>query len=265
MVGVADTNLVWIPPGTFLMGSPTNEEGRITVASTSLGAEGPQTLVTLTTGFLMGRFEVSCTDWLEVTAETKSTNLQSAVTDITWSLATNYCALKTSADLSSGKIPPGWSYRLPTEAEWEYACRAGTTNPFSIGVGTELRNDDIRKDANIDGTTPYPASVIPVNPLLHVSALRVGAYAPNAFGLYDVHGNVEEWCWDNISGAANNGIGGLPGGSVTNPIGTVGGFRSVYRGGGPTAVDARAAARKFSLAIGQFSERGFRVVLVPPN
>jgi formylglycine-generating enzyme required for sulfatase activity len=260
-VGVWDTNLVWIPPGAFLMGSPTNEQGRAT-------AEGPQTLVTLTKGFFMGRFEVRNVEWLAYSnsltepVDLLLTNyLQRAVRKIVFENATNYCQARTLDEQQQGLIPAGWMYRLPTEAEWEYACRAGTTTPFAIGSGVELRNDAVRQDAMFLGTTPYPTNVIPVGPYPPNEPVVVGSYAPNAFGLYDMHGNVGELTLD-VLGTITS----LPGGSVTNPIGGSADFGTTQtwmRGGSYAdgGVNSRATTRRLAT----FARIGFRVVLVPTD
>lgn len=259
-VGVWDTNLVWIPPGTFLMGSPTNEQGRTT-------AEGPQTLVTLTKGFFMGRFEVRNVEWLAYTnsliepADLFLTNyLQRAVRRIPYAPATNYCQARTLDEQQQGLIPAGWSYRLPTEAEWEYACRAGTTTPFAIGSGVELRNDAVRQDAMFLSTAPYPTNVIPVGPYPDNVPFVVGSYAPNAFGLYDLHGNVGELTLDVLGTTLS-----LPGGLVTNPIGIPAefGINGWFRGG--SYLDSGDRCRAASRRIGTYAHIGFRVVLIPTD
>jgi formylglycine-generating enzyme required for sulfatase activity len=263
MVGVADTNLVWIPAGTFLMGSPTNELGRGT-------NEGPQTLVTLTHGFFIGRYEVKNSEFLTDSpdtilfngdSQTRQTHPQHAVRAITHPEADNYCAARTLNEQATGRIPTNWTYRLPTEAEWEYACRAGTTTPLSSGG--DLRNDSVRADAAFDGNFPYPTNFIAVNPISYLlnSVPPVGSYAPNAFGLYDMHGGAREWCQNTFG----NDITRLPGGSVTNPS-TLPDitFVSVFRGGGAydTGVNSRSASRRPS-DIFSAAYIGFRVVLIP--
>jgi len=280
MVGVADSSLVWIPPGTFLMGSPTNEPGHVSVPTISAGAEEPQTLVTLTRGFMMGRYEVRNIEWLlymtnlvdltdlgtNLTYYQRSVVLNGVASPVAmWQLASNYCALRTADELARGLIPPGWFYRLPTEAEWEYACRAGSTNAFGIGSGLELRNDAIRQDAAFDGRYPYPSSVSALGPVFYQgssSRPSVGSFPPNGFGLYDMHGDNQELCWDSLGFI-------LPGGAVTNLVGTLGGdggFIVVARGGSITqsGSDCRAASRKFSSDI-LANKTGFRVVLIPPD
>jgi len=271
MIGVADTNLVWIPPGTFLMGSPTNEEGRISTGITSSGAEGPQTVVTLTKGFLMGRFEVKNAEWVAYMTNiwaysgeiNEANGFRRPVHGVTWLDASNYCAFRTADEQQRGLIPPGWIYRLPTEAEWEYACRAGTSTPFGIGNGTELRNDDVRHDAYIDGHSPYPTNLVAAGVTnLGPATVPVGSYSANGWGLYDMHGNVSEYCWDKLSTS------GLPGGAVTNLLGFIGGDpRPSIRGGGfdSPGSDCRSARRRFPTSAQNATslDSGLRVVLIP--
>lgn len=279
LIELADRNLVWIPPGTFLMGSPINEPGHVSVASLAAGAEGPQTVVTLTKGFFMGRFEVNNSEWLAYMTTAPSggdtdtnsnpstyyqrpASLGNLIGSI-YSLATNYCALRTAAELKNGLIPPGWYYRLPTEAEWEYACRAGTTTPVAIGNGLELRNDVLRQDAAFNGANPYPTNLVAVEPISFPNlSFRppVGSYAPNGFGLYDMHGSAQELCWDCLGD-------NLPGGSVTNLIGEdpVATAKLVGRGGSAdlAGTDCRSASRRFNPSVSSQSRTGLRIVLIP--
>jgi sulfatase modifying factor 1 len=288
IVGVADTNLVWIPPGTFLMGSPENETGRVATATSGSGAEGPQTLVTLTKGFFMGRYEVKNIEWLaymtnppsggdildndpqyNVTYYQRAASLGTSIGNL-YPLATNYCHLRTVAELQQGLIPPGWRYRLPTEAEWEYACRAGSTTPFGIGSGQELRNDAVRQDAAFEGTAPYPTNLTAISPIHYgifvdgfALKLRppVGSFSANAFGLYDMHGNVAELCWDYLGG-------NLPGGAVTNLVGGDPLALAVLVGRGGSyshfGTDCRSARRAtFQHQI--WGRTGLRVVLIPAD
>ncbi|HLP78153.1 MAG TPA: formylglycine-generating enzyme family protein [Candidatus Paceibacterota bacterium] len=270
MIGVADTNLVWIPPGTFLMGSPSNE-------STRQPNEGPQTPVTLTEGFLMGRYEVRYHEMAAyVTNYSPSINLN-LISDLTqypaftvsWNQATNYCALRTTYERAQGMIPPDWAYRLPTEAEWEYACRAGTTTPFHYG--NELRNDGIRSDAWFLGAFPYPTNLVASGAITPLVATNVGSFLPNPFGLYDMYGNQPEWCLD-LYPAASVLVSpqfAYPGVAVTNPVAVfVPGNPSfaMLRGGGfySKGEDCRSARRQLK-AVTTGDDIGFRVVLSPTN
>jgi formylglycine-generating enzyme required for sulfatase activity len=234
------------------MGSPTNEQARS-------ANEGPQTLVTLTNGFLMGRYEITVGEFVAYTnfpSVALTNSFKVPADSVSWLMASNYCAWRTDYERQNGMISSNWYYRLPTEAEWEYACRAGSTNAFGIGTGMELRNDALRQDASFLGSFPYPTNLVAVGAIAQ-AAPAVGSYAPNAFGLYDMHGSTRELCWDYL------GI-SLPGGSVTNLVGSVGeGFNGV-RGGSSDdpASDCRSARRKMVQSSIRLTRADFRVVLV---
>src|SRR5213075_1344766 len=122
-VAAVRTDMAFIPPGSFRMGSPTNEVGR-------LNDEGPQTVVTLTGGFYMAKYKVTQTDYGMVTGKFPSvftSDPSLPVETVSWEDATNYCAKLTQRERAAGRIRPNSVYRLPTEAEWEYACRAWTS------------------------------------------------------------------------------------------------------------------------------------------
>ena len=186
------TNMVFIPPNTFTMGSPINELHRQT-------NEGPQTIVTLTRGFWIGKYEVTQGEYLSLMSTNPSQfpgDLSRPISSVSWPDATNYCWNLTQRELAAGRISPGSQYRLPTEAEWECAARAGTTTRFSYGDDpdyAELMNYAWQNFE--DGLTVHP----------------VGQKLPNPWGLYDTMGNVFEWCQD--------WLGPLPGGNATDPIG----------------------------------------------
>jgi formylglycine-generating enzyme required for sulfatase activity len=210
-------NMVPIRPGTFTMGSPATETGRDS-------REGPTTVVTLSRGFWIGKYEVTQAEYISVMGSNIafiSYNTNLPVDFVTWFDATNYCHTLTAKERNAGHLPEGFRYRLPTEVEWEYACRAGTTTPFGIGNGTTLAS----RQANFDGTFPYGGA--PSGRYANLTTLG-GSYAPNAWGLYDMHGNVWEWCED--------WFGAYPGGNVTNPKGAASGTARVLRGGGYTSV-----------------------------
>ncbi len=240
VVAMARTNMVFIPPGTFLMGSPTSEVDRYF-------DEGPQTAVTISQGFWMSVHLVTQGEYQSVTTNNPSYfagNPTNPVEQVDWSDATNYCALLTQRDLASGQIPFGFQYRLPTEAEWEYACRAGTTTRFYYGDDPGYTNlaSYAWYSGNSGGQT-HP----------------VGLKPPNPWGLYDMCGNVWEWCQD--------WYGPYPGGSVTDPQGPATGLLRVLRGGSwdDLASYARSACRWEDLpASGSYYPYyGFRVVLAP--
>lgn len=232
------TNMVFIPANTFLMGSPTNEAGRN-------ANEGPQTLVTLSRGFWIGKHEVTQGEYLAVTGTNPSEfpgDLNRPVSSVSWPDATNYCGLLTERELAAGRIPAGSRYRLPTEAEWECAARAGTTTRFSFG-----------DDANNSELGRYAWTAENSNFTVH----PVGEKLPNPWGLHDMHGNVWEWTQD--------WLGPLPGGAVTDPQGPATnpiGWK-VTRGGSFDQGDYRSATRYFygnHPALKDWN-LGFRVVL----
>jgi formylglycine-generating enzyme required for sulfatase activity len=234
------TNMVFIPPNTFTLGSPTNEAGRSS-------DEGPQTVVTLSHGFWMGKFVVTQGEYLAVIGSNPSGfpgDLNRPVETVSWPDATNYCAQLTQRDLAVGRIPPGSHYRLPTEAEWECAARAGTTTRYYYGddPGAISLASHAWYGA-IGGATTHP----------------VGLKPPNAWGLYDMEGNVWEWCQD-WYGTYPGGTAKDPQGPASNPIGV-----KVIRGGAWEAFEsdcrsARRMARGVSPFITDFVI-GFRVVL----
>ncbi len=197
----ADTNLVFIQPGTFRMGSPISEALR--------GLAEVLHLVTISRGFWMEKFLVTQGDYLAVVGSNPSyfngvqfngvsnvdygTDLTRPVEQVSWIDATNYCALRTQQERAGGLIPTNYVYRLPTESEWEYACRAGTMTAFYLGSGLSSGQ------ANFDGQYEYDASVGTIsntNGIYLGQTTAVGSYAANGWGLYDMIGNVFEWCQD---------------------------------------------------------------------
>ena len=165
---------VLIPAGEFMMGSPASEGGRDR-------NEGPQHRVRITKPFYMGAFEVTQSQYQSVMSSNPSRfkGSKNPVERVSWNDAVEFCKRLSQRE--------GVTYRLPTEAEWEYACRAGTTTPFYFGhtISTD--------QANYNGNYTYGNGGKGV---YRNKTMSVGSFAPNTLGLYDMHGNVSEWCAD---------------------------------------------------------------------
>jgi formylglycine-generating enzyme required for sulfatase activity len=182
---IGGIKLRWCPPGKFLMGSPPNEPERRPGEN--------QVEVTLTKGFWMAKFEATQGDWRRVmgalpgefTAELPAGD-DYPVGNVNFAETEAFCRKLTELARQADTLPNDWEFRLPTEAQWEYACRAGTTTATSFG------NQLSSKQANFRGK-PYNGAE--PGPSLKMAA-KVGSYPPNAWGLYDMHGNIYEWCRD---------------------------------------------------------------------
>ena len=178
-----EMKLVLIPAGTFVMGSPASEAER------DAGEEHHE--VAITRPFYLGVYPVTQGQFQKVMGKNPSFfhpknggSLDHPADQVRWSDAREFCK-KLSALPEEKKA--GRTYRLPSEAEWEYACRAGTTTPFNVGETLSS------KQANFNGNFPYGRAE--KGPFLRKTA-KVGSYPPNAWGLYDMHGNVLQWCND---------------------------------------------------------------------
>jgi formylglycine-generating enzyme required for sulfatase activity len=238
--------LVWIPAGQYGMGSPLQEHAR-------LPNEGPQTSVRFTRGFWAGVYEVTQAQYLEITNQNPSEFINPAhpVENVTWEEAKVFCSLLTDFERDASRLPEGYVYRLPSEAEWEYVARAGTRTPFFFGTEADASMGHFR------GVYPRDRQDGLRAPDGYGTA-RVGRYQANAYGLYDVHGNVREWTLDRYNGR-------LEGEQKVDPRPRTDGSRITVRGGGweDSAARVRSAVREEISPDVNSNALGFRVVLAP--
>ena len=221
--------MVWMTPGTFTMGSPEEEWGRDK-------AEGVQREVTLTKGFWIGRTEVTQAQY-EAVAGMNPSRFTEVGPDapgerVSWLDATAWCKKLTERERAAGRLPDGYVYALPPEAQWEYACRAGTE-------GAPMYLEEVAwYEENSGGITH-----------------RVAQKKPNAWGLYDMLGNVLEWCRDWYGDYART--------AETDPTGPAHGYFRMARGGSwrVGAAVCRPAARAGGSSGRRDYTIGFRVGL----
>lgn len=236
---IGGMKFVWIPAGDFLMGSGLSASSIASKFGSDDSAywedEHPQHRVTISKGFWLGQYEVSQEEWTRVMGDDPSRDGgQLPVAEVSWNDAQKFLS-KLSADSSE-------AFRLPTEAEWEYACRAGTTTMYEFGDDVS----SLQAHGWYDRISGGKANV-------------VGQKRPNRWGLHDMHGNVYEWCSD-WYGAEHYGAS-----SNVDPTGPSAGETRVVRGGnwGLDMVHSRSAARLWVKPTGSNRGNGFRVVCVP--
>ena len=188
-------DLCWCPAGRFLMGSPRSEPER------RPGED--QVEVTLSRGFWMAKYETTQGLWKRVAGALPGQLTKELpagddlpVGNVNWPEAEDFCRQLTGRLRKSGELPADWEFRLPTEAQWEYACRAGTTTATAFGSSLSSTQANF-KGKPYNGGAPGPSLG---------RAAPVGSYQPNAWGLHDMHGNTFEWCRDWYHGR-------LPGGT----------------------------------------------------
>lgn len=229
--------LVLIPKGTFKMGSPENEPER---SRSEFLHE-----VTISSDFYLGVYEVTQAQYMTVIGSNpshfqgdkiKDYGRNHPVEQVSWEDAVEFCR-KLSEFPEEQKL--GRVYRLPTEAQWEYACRAGTTTRYSFGDNYLMLSDYAWFEKNSDFQTH-----------------AVGKKKPNAWGLHDMHGNVQEWC--------SNWKGNYQKWAVTDPVGPEEGFFRIHRGGSWTLSSSffRSAETSGSKPSARTSSTGFRVALI---
>lgn len=223
--------LVAVPAGKFLMGSPPQEPNRST--------DEVQHEVTISRPFYLGKFELQHRQYTALVGPRKplSAGPSGPAFKMNWADADDYC--RRLNEQLAGKTPlDGYVFRLPTEAEWEYACRAGTTTATHFGPALT------ENDAHVGGGKGAPLKV-------------TGSYPPNAWGLYDMHGNTSEWVWD--------WYGPYPTGAVVDPTGPASGTIRCVRGRAAFSplTEVRSAAR-WGIDPGKIDVyRGFRIAYGP--
>ncbi|MDB5136490.1 MAG: hypothetical protein JWP37_3093 [Mucilaginibacter sp.] len=270
--------MVWVSPGKFVMGSPESEPGRKT-------DESPQTTVTLTKGYWLGNTEVTVGQWKAVTGVGLRDKVIKMLNDetlydfegkklrisdfmgfdkndpdkimaneddrlpmyfVSWNEAMDFCRKLNQQERAHGRLPAGYEYTLPTEAQWEFACRAGTTESAFTNnldsIAWYVKNSALGYTGKGFGNPP-------------AGPRNVGGKQPNQLGLQDMPGNLWEWCRD--------WCGPYPGGNVTDPLGPASGIDRVNRGGsfGSGANDERSANRAKNPPNEDSAYRGFRVAL----
>ena len=248
-----DFNLIPIAPGSFQMGSPNWEEGH--TKNEILHR------VKITKFFWISSKEVTQDLYKEVMGQNYSNFIsgQNPVDSISYKEALLFCNRLTAYTIAKGYLPIGYKFDLPTEAEWEYACRAGTSTATAFG------NSLNSIQANFNGNSPYRSRTL--GPSLKRTA-PVGSYKPNAWGLYDMHGNVWEWCKDaaNIKHerrfkkiVTDTYING-----ASDPLSLIG-KQNIIRGGSWVSLgtQCRSASRKAIDPESRDINIGFRVVLRP--
>jgi formylglycine-generating enzyme required for sulfatase activity len=245
--------VVWFPPGEFTRERPRSAARRVN------GED--RVAVTLTTGIWLGKFEVTQAEWKQVmTAEpwndkaitedegdefTKAGDDYPA-TFVNWNDAMEFCRRLTDRERQAGRLPEGWEYTLPTDAQWEYACRAGTNNTFSFGDDESQLGEYAWYVGNLGKTGQQYAH-------------QVGRKKPNAWGLHDMHGNVWEWCRDWY-------LENPPGGRDPETKKRPGQYKCRATRGGSWSGAARFCQSVVSFGGDQEfrgSEQGFRVALSP--
>jgi len=246
----------WCPPGRFRMGSKTSEPDRANKLSL---AQEDQVNVILTHGFWMSRYETTQAAWEHImhttldeqrvkalSAESGGIDPDIPMTCVNYDEAVDFCETLTTLERDAGRLPKDWAYRLPTEAQWEYACRAGTTT--ATAFGDSLSSDQ----ANFNGEKPYNKAK--PGPKLFTER-KVGSYKPNAWGIYDMHGNVDEWCQDMLSKTLTAG---------PDPLNQKG--KSTYISRGGSCYEGGKSCRSASRGYGEHDYRspglGFRLSLV---
>lgn len=233
----AGWSFVPIKPGSFVMGSPQEEIYRIS-------NEGPQRHVTLTRSFWMAAYEVTQQQYEELMGRNPSAfkSPHYPVEMVSWNDVHDFIKKLNEREHEANRLPKSWEYRLPTEAEWEYACRAGTKTAYCFGNDSAFLEEYAWYDAN-SGKKIHD----------------VGQKRPNPWGLYDMRGNVWEWCTDWKGDYSKE--------PATDPSGALFGMNRVFRGGGGSsgARLCRSAFRGGNVPDFCYNGLGFRVLASPAS
>jgi len=249
--GGVELEMVWIEPGEFMMGSPSDEKGRSSF-------EGPQTRVRISRGYWLGRYPVTQGQWaalMDTVVEDQRNKVNRELSRelslrgegqnypiyyVSWTEAMEFARKLTEQELKAGQLPEGYGYTLPSEAQWEYACRAGTTTRWSFGDDESRMGDHAWYSGNAGGMTR-----------------PVGQKRANPWGLHDMHGNVSEW--------TRSWFGSYPGGSVKDYDGPTLGTDRVLRGGPwrDSAPSSGSASRSGYPPGFRYHTLGFRIALAP--
>lgn len=241
--------LIQIDPGTFIMGSPPYERGRSVDFR-----ETPHHYVSLTNSFYMGKFEITQAQWQAIMGNNPSFfggNPNHPVEQISWNDCQQFLEKLNAMKLSH------LTYRLPTEAEWEYACRAGTQSRYSFGDVLECEDYNVNEMyCEIMDQYMWWAGNNTAN---NEGTKEVGLKLPNPWGLYDMHGNIMEFCYD--------WYGEHPYNLVIDPTGSQNGNSKTYKGGSwnLVATSSRSAWRNQIGKDTRSNTIGFRIVATNPN
>ncbi len=238
-------SMLWCPPGSFQMGSPENEGAR--------DSDEVRREVTLTQGFWLGKHEVTQAQWEKIMGNNPSyfKGLKLPVEKMSWASARTFCEKLTKRESKAGRLPKGWAYQLPTEAQWEYACRAGTKTAWNFGNSPK----ELSKYANYADKNADFEYADKEHDDGHATTAPVGSYPANPWGFRDMHGNVFEWCSD------WHGEHSLV--TVSDPLGPSIGTEKVFRGGcwALPGVFTRSARRDKNQPILESAFLGFRLCL----
>ena len=243
--------LIEIPAGKFTMGSPADEKDRL--------EDEEQVRVTLRKPFRLGKTEVTQGQWKSVMGTEPwdgekfvQADKDCPATYVSYFDAVEFCDTLTAIERKAGKLKADEEYRLPTEAQWEYACRAGTTTAFSFGDESKLNAHAWWGAFDLEALLKGELKAGEGNAAREQYAHTVGTKKPNPWGLHDMHGNVWEWCSDCYDGKLAGGI---------DPVGPERGSPRVYRGGGWGNIPGlcRSANRSNIVPSSRSSDLGFRV------